>query len=110
MAPRRSRTAVRPRTPHGSQRRALGHRRADNAVGGGGDGDPHTAGADTFALSLRIIPCVVRQGLTCFARRDLRDHDRTRVLLGGRFSPLGPVGIGLIFFWDDVKTRSIQSS
>ena len=26
------------------------------------------------------------------------------------FSPLGPVGIGLIFLWDDVKTRSIQSS
>jgi hypothetical protein len=28
----------------------------------------------------------------------------------GRFSPLGPVGIGLIFLWDDVKTRSIQGS
>jgi len=28
----------------------------------------------------------------------------------GRFSLLGPVGIGLIFLWDDVKTRSIQSS
>ncbi len=26
------------------------------------------------------------------------------------FSPLGPVGIGLIFLWDDVKTRSIQGS
>jgi hypothetical protein len=28
----------------------------------------------------------------------------------GRFSPLSPVGIGLIFLWDDVKTRSIQGS
>ena len=28
----------------------------------------------------------------------------------GGFSHLGPVGIGLIFLWDDVKTRSIQSS
>ena len=28
----------------------------------------------------------------------------------GRFSPLGPVGIGLIFLRDDVKTRSIQGS
>jgi hypothetical protein len=27
-----------------------------------------------------------------------------------RFSPLGPVGIGFIILWDDVKTRSIQGS
>ena len=28
----------------------------------------------------------------------------------GRFSPLGPVGVGPIFLRDDLKTRSIQSS
>ena len=51
-----------------------------------------TAGADTFAL--RYGSPASSGKVSCFARRDLRDHDRTRVLVAGRFSPLCPVGTG----------------
>jgi hypothetical protein len=45
------------------------------------------------------------------AGRSVKELDSvSRVQPAGRFSPLGPVGIGLIFLWDDVKTRSIQGS
>jgi len=78
---RRGRGIVAALTLHGPQRRALGQRRGDAVAGAAAVMAIRTAGADAFALSLRV-PRVVRQGLTCFARRDLRDHDRRRVLVG----------------------------
>jgi hypothetical protein len=80
-------------TLHGPQRRALGQRRGDAVAGAAAVMAIRAAGADAFALSLRV-PRVVRQGLTASPVAIFATMIARASSSAGRFSPLGPVGTG----------------
>ena len=71
--------------------------------GGGGRDHPLKLGPEAGSLPAPALLRLKRPSMKWLETAFAQD-------VGGALSPLGPVGIGLIFLWDDIKTRSIQSS